>query len=184
MPKAKAAAERALFIDPDLAEAHTSLAFILYKFEWNWREAENHFRRAIQLNPSYAIAHHWFGEFLVLMGRFDEGIAELKEAARLDPLSLSIEADFARGLYCARRYDESITQAQRTLDLDPNFSNAYATLAYAYEQKRMYPEAVRADLQVLRLKNFTPRQDRVCSSVRFRRILRPSRQGGVRIPGD
>lgn len=158
MPKAKAAAERALSIDPDLAEAHTSLAFILYKFEWNWREAENHFRRAIQLNPSYAIAHHWFGEFLVLMGRFDEGMAELKEAERLDPLSLSIEADFARGLYRARRYDESITQAQRTLDLDPNFSNAYATLTYAYEQKRMYPEAIRADLQVLRLKDFTPVQ--------------------------
>ena len=103
MPKAKAAAERALSIDPDLAEAHTSLAFILYKFEWNWREAENHFRRAIQLNPSYAIAHHWFGEFLVLMGRFDEGIAELKAAQRLDPLSLSIEADLARGFYRARR---------------------------------------------------------------------------------
>jgi DNA-binding winged helix-turn-helix (wHTH) protein/TolB-like protein/tetratricopeptide (TPR) repeat protein len=158
MPKAKAAAERALSIDPDLAEAHTSLAFILYKFEWNWREAENHFRRAIQLNPSYAIAHHWFGEFLVLMGRFDEGMAELKEAERLDPLSLSIEADFARGLYRARRYDEAIAQAQRTLELDPNFSNAYATLTYAYEQKKMYPEAMRADLQVLRLKNFTPGQ--------------------------
>lgn len=94
----------------------------------------------------------------MLLGRFDEGIAELKEAERLDPLSLSIEADFARGLYRARRYDESITRAQRTLDLDPNFSNAYATLAYDYEQKKMYAEAIRADLQVLRLKNFTAGQ--------------------------
>lgn len=87
MPKAKAAAERALHIDESLAEAHTSLAFILYKFEWNWLEAENHFRRAVQLNPNYALAHHWFGECLGLMGRFDEGLAELKEAERLDPLS-------------------------------------------------------------------------------------------------
>jgi tetratricopeptide (TPR) repeat protein len=69
-----------------------------------------HFRRAIDLNPSYAIAHHWFGEFLILMTRFDEGMAELKEAERLDPLSLSIEAELARALYRARRYDESIAQ--------------------------------------------------------------------------
>jgi DNA-binding winged helix-turn-helix (wHTH) protein/TolB-like protein/Tfp pilus assembly protein PilF len=155
-PKAKDAAQKALAIDPDSAEAHTSLAFTLYKSELKWPDAENHFRRAIQLNPSYALAHHWFGEFLVLSGRFEEGLKELGEAARLDPLSLAIQSDLARSFYRARRYDESITQARRALELDPNFSNAYATLAYAYEQKKMYAESVQADLEVQRLANVPP----------------------------
>jgi tetratricopeptide (TPR) repeat protein len=149
--RAKSAAERALALDESSAEAHTSLAFILYKFEWNWLEAERHFRRALQLNPNYALAHHWFGEFLVLRGRPDEGVAELRQAESLDPLSLPIKNDLARALYRTRHYDEAIAGAQHVLELDPNFSNAYATLAYAYEQKRDYARAVEADLQVLRL---------------------------------
>lgn len=153
--KARQAAQRALALDPDLADSQASLAFITYKFDWNWREAESHFRRAIQLSPSYAIAHHWFGEFLVLVGRFDEGIAELREAERLDPLSLSIQADLARGLYRARRYDDSIAQAQRALELDATFSNAFAILTHDYEMKGMYPQAMDSDLQVLRLENYS-----------------------------
>jgi tetratricopeptide (TPR) repeat protein len=149
--KAKSAAERALALDETSAEAHTSLAFILYKFEWNWPEAEQHFRRAIQLNPTYSLAHHWFGEFLVLRGRPDEGLAELRKAKSLNPLSLPIENDLARGLYRTRHYDEAIAETNHVLELDPNFSNAYATLTYAYEQKRDYPRAVEADLQLLRL---------------------------------
>ena len=149
--RAKSAAERAVSLDESSAEAHTSLAFILYKFEWNWPEAEQHFRRALQLNPSYALAHHWFGEFLVLRGRADEGLAELRQAESLDPLSLPIKNDLARALYRTRHYDEAIAKAQQVLDLDPNFSNAYATLIYAYEQKHDYPRAVEADLQVLRI---------------------------------
>ncbi len=149
--EAKFAAERAVSLDESSAEAHTSLAFILYKFDWNWIEAEQHFRRALELNPNYALAHHWFGEFLVLRGQADEGLAELRQAESLDPLSLPIENDLARALYRTRHYDEAIVKAQRVLDLDPNFSNAYATLTYAYEQKRDYPRAVEADLQVLRL---------------------------------
>jgi tetratricopeptide (TPR) repeat protein len=149
--RAKSAAERALALDESSAEAHTSLAFILYKFEWNWPEAEQHFRRALQLSPSYALAHHWFGEFLVLRGRAVEGLAELRQAESLDPLSLPIKNDLARALYRTRHYDEAVTKAQQVLDLDSNFSNAYATLTYAYEQKRDYPQAVEADLQVLRI---------------------------------
>jgi tetratricopeptide (TPR) repeat protein len=149
--KAKSAAERAIALDESSAEAHTSLAFILYKFEWNGLEAERHFRRAVQLNPSYALAHHWFGEFLVLRGRPDEGLAELRQAESLEPLSLPIKNDLARALYRTRHYDEAIERAQHVIELDPNFSNAYATLAYAYEQKRDYPRAVEADLHVLRL---------------------------------
>ncbi len=150
---ARSAAERALALDESSAEAHTSLAFILYKFDWNWPEAERHFRRALQLDPNYALAHHWFGEFLVLRGRPDEGLAQLRQAESLDPLSMPIKNDLARALYRTRHYDEAIAEAQHVLDLDPNFSNAYATLTYAYEQKHDYPRAVDADLQVLRLAN-------------------------------
>lgn len=151
--EAKSAAEQAVTLDESSAEAHTSLAFVLYKFDWNWEEAELHFRRALQLNPAYGLAHHWFGEFLVLRGRPDEGIAQLRQAESLEPLSLPIKNDLARGLYRTRHYDEAIAKAQEVLELDPNFSNAYATLAYAYEQKHDYSRAVEADLQVLRLAN-------------------------------
>jgi tetratricopeptide (TPR) repeat protein len=148
---AKSAATHALALDDSSAEAHTSMAFVLYKFDWNWEEAERHFRRAVQLDPNYALAHHWFGEFLILRGRSDQGLSELRRAESLAPLSLPIKNDLARGLYRTRHYDEAITEAKHVLDLDPNFSNAYATLTYAYEQKHDYPRAVEADLQVLRL---------------------------------
>ena len=151
--EAKSAAERAVALNESSAEAHTSLAFVLYKFDWNWEEAELHFRRALQLNPAYALAHHWFGEFLVLRGHPDEGLAQLTQAESLEPLSLPIKNDLARGLYRTRHYDQAIAKAQQVLELDPNFSNAYATLAYAYEEKRDYPRAVEADLKVLRLAN-------------------------------
>jgi Tfp pilus assembly protein PilF len=156
--EAKSAAERALALDESSAEAHTSLAFVLYKFDWNWVEAERHFRRALQLNPAYALAHHWFGEFLVLRGRPDEGLAELRQAESLEPLSLPIKNDLARGLYRTRHYDEAIAKAGEVLELDPNFSNAYATLAYAYEQKRDYASAVENDLEVLRIANKSERE--------------------------
>jgi TolB-like protein/Flp pilus assembly protein TadD len=156
LPKAKAAAERALALDESLAEAHTSLAFILYKFEWNWLEAENHFRRALELNPNYSIGQHWFGECLALMGRFDEGLARLHEAERLDPLSLSIKNDLGRALYRARRYDEAIAQARKTLELAPDFRNAHWTIMYACEQQGRLAEAVEADLQALRLSKVAP----------------------------
>jgi Tfp pilus assembly protein PilF len=151
--EAKSAAEHALSLDESSAEAHTSLAFVLYKFDWNWEESESHFRRALQLNPAYALAHHWFGEFLILRGHPDEGLAQLTQAESLEPLSLPIKNDLARGLYRTRHYDRAIVKAQQVLDLDPNFSNAYATLAYAYEQKHDYRKAVEADLQVLRIAN-------------------------------
>jgi len=151
--QARSDAERALALDESSAEAYTSRAFILYKFEWNWSEAERYFRRALQLNPNYVLAHHWFGEFLVLRGLSDEGLAQLRQAESLDPFSLRIKSDLARALYRTRRYDETITEAKHLLELDPNYKNAYETLTYAYEQKHDYPQAIEADLQVLRLSN-------------------------------
>jgi tetratricopeptide (TPR) repeat protein len=123
----------------------------LYKFEWNWPEAERQFRRALELNPNYALAHHWFGEFLVLRGRPDEGLVHLHQALTLEPLSLSTRNDLARALYCTRRYDEAIREAQHVLNLDPTFSNSYETLTYAYEQKHDYAQAVNVSLQFARI---------------------------------
>jgi DNA-binding winged helix-turn-helix (wHTH) protein/TolB-like protein/Tfp pilus assembly protein PilF len=152
-PKAKAAAKQALALDETLAEAHTSLAFLLYKADWNWAESEKHFRRAIELNPNYALAHHWFGEFLGLRGRFDEGIAELNKASALDPLSLSIKSDLGRIYYRARNYDEAINLSRKTLELDPNFFNAWNTLTLAYEQKHLNDESISANLHSLKIGN-------------------------------
>ncbi|OYW06231.1 MAG: hypothetical protein B7X11_01205, partial [Acidobacteria bacterium 37-65-4] len=97
-PQAKLNAEKALELDPDSAEAHTAVAFLRYKFEWRWHDAETEFQRAIALDPRDALAHHWYGEFLSLMGRSTEGINELRRALGLDPLSLAIRADLAAAL--------------------------------------------------------------------------------------
>jgi Tfp pilus assembly protein PilF len=149
--QAKSAAEHALVLDPMSAEAHTSEAFVLYKFGWDWQASEDHFRRALQLNPNYPLVHHWFGESLILRGRTEEGLAELRRAEAIEPLSLPIKNELARGLYRSRQYDQAIVQAKHVIDLDPNFSNAYATLTYAFEQKHDYRQAVEADLQVMRI---------------------------------
>lgn len=104
---AKANAERALALDPGLAAAHTSFAFYQYKFEWKWAEAESGFRRAIAADPSYALAHHWYGEMIGLLGRFDEAIAELRRALALDTGSLPIISDLAAVLLRAGRLAEA-----------------------------------------------------------------------------
>lgn len=105
--RASASVERALAIDPNLAEAHTSRGFLRYKFEWRWREAEASFKRAIELDPSYALAHHWYGEMLGFMGRHDEAIASLRRAQALDPGSLAIQSDLVPPLLRAGRVAEA-----------------------------------------------------------------------------
>jgi serine/threonine protein kinase/tetratricopeptide (TPR) repeat protein len=139
---ARRAADRALAIDPRLAEAHTSLAYIRQFYEWDFPSAEREFRRAIELNPRYPTAHQWFAEYLTAMGRFDEAIAEIQLAAELDPLSLIVNSSQAYILYMARRYDESIEQCRRVLDMEPNFAEAVDYLKRAYDQKGMYRESV------------------------------------------
>jgi len=142
MPLAMDAARRALSIDDQLAEAHTSLAKIKLSYEWDWPESE--FKKAIQLNPGYATAHQWYGVYLSEMGRHDESIRERMTAQELDPLSLSITTGLGRALFWARRYDDSIQQLQSAMPKDPNYSDTYWSLGLAYEQKRMYPEAIAA----------------------------------------
>jgi TolB-like protein/DNA-binding winged helix-turn-helix (wHTH) protein/Flp pilus assembly protein TadD len=146
LPKAKAAAIKALELDGALGEAHNSLAFCLDGFDWDFDAAGKEFRRAIELNPSYATAHHWYAWHLSLLGRYDEAIAEMRKAENLDPLSLIINADLAELLVLAHSYDESIRQSRKTIEMDPNFALAHNQLAQAYLQKHMNDEAV-AELQ-------------------------------------
>jgi TolB-like protein/DNA-binding winged helix-turn-helix (wHTH) protein/Flp pilus assembly protein TadD len=141
-PKAKAAAIKALELDSTLGEAHNSLAFVLDGFDWDFDAAGKEFQRAIELNPGYATAHHWYAWHLSLLGRYDEAIAEMRKAENLDPLSLIINADLAELLVLAHSDDESIRQSRKTIEMDPNFALAHNQLAQAYLQKQMYDEAV------------------------------------------
>ena len=145
-PKAKAAAIHALELDTTLGEAHNSLAFVLDGFDWDLDAGGKEFQRAIELNPGYPTAHHWYAWHLSLLGRFDEAITEMRKAENLDPLSLIINADLAELLSLAHSYDDSIRQSLKIIEMDPNFALAHNQLAQAYLQKHMYAEAV-AELQ-------------------------------------
>jgi TolB-like protein/DNA-binding winged helix-turn-helix (wHTH) protein/Tfp pilus assembly protein PilF len=146
LPKAKAAAIKALELDSTLSEAHNSLAFCFDAFDWDLESAGKEFQRAIELNPGYATAHHWYAWHLSLLGRYDEAIEEMRKAKNLDPLSLIINADLAELLVIAHFYDESIIQSRKTIEMDPNFALAHNQLGQAYLQKHMNGEAV-AELQ-------------------------------------
>lgn len=142
MPKAKAAAQKALQIDDGLAEAHASLAYVSAVYDWNWATAEKEFHRAIDLNPNYAGAHEWYAEFLAARGRQNEALVEMKRARDADPLLVLMHAALAEALYYSRRYDEVIAQCQQTLELDPDYPLAHFHLGRAYMAKNMYPEAI------------------------------------------
>jgi tetratricopeptide (TPR) repeat protein len=142
MPKAKEMALAALKLDDSLADAHTSLAFAKMQYEWNFSEAEKEFKRAIDLDPNYSTAHHWYAYDLVAMGRMDDAVAEVKLARQTDPLSAIINTDVAEILYFARRYDEAQLQARATLEMDPNFAHAHRVLERIYDEKHMFPEAI------------------------------------------
>jgi TolB-like protein/Tfp pilus assembly protein PilF len=135
-PKAKAAAKKALELDDTLAEAHTSLAMALCLYDFDFSQAAREFQRAIELNPNYATARHWYGNItLAALGRFDDAIVEGKRAVELDPLSLINNADLGFDYFFARRYDEAIEQVRKTLEMDPGFYSAYLTLGQALEMK-------------------------------------------------
>jgi len=141
--KGKAAVEKALEIDNDLAEAHHALALLKWIYDWDWAGAEEEFKLAIELNPNYAQAHHRYAiSTWVVTGRFEEAIERIRLAHELDPLSLTINNNVAWIFYTARRYDEAIEQYQKTLDLDPNFVMARRELGAVYAQKSMFPEAI------------------------------------------
>lgn len=142
MQKARAAAKRALEIDETLAEAHTSMAIVNLNYDWKWDAAESEFKRAIQLNPSYAPAHILYGEYLAIMQRFDESLAEMKRALELDPLSPDINTLQGEPFYFAREYDRAIDQFKKAAEMAPDLWLAHYYLGLAYEQKGDSPRAV------------------------------------------
>ena len=144
MPRAKAAALKAIGLDGSLAEPHASLGAYYSGFAWNFQVAERELRKATELNPKYATAWHWTGIFLPIVGKNDEAIASARRAEELDPLSAIIASDTGWDLIVIRRYDEAIEQAKRTLIIDPNFFYAHYILGVAYDLKGMHAEAVTA----------------------------------------
>jgi TolB-like protein/DNA-binding winged helix-turn-helix (wHTH) protein/Flp pilus assembly protein TadD len=156
LPKAKSAAIKALELDSSLGEAHNSLAFCLDGFDWDFDAAGREFQRAIDLNPGYATAHHWYAWHLSLLGRYDDAIAEMRKAQNLDPLSLIVNADLAELLVLAHHYGESIVQSRKTIEMDANFPLAHIQLAQAYLQKNMNEEAVAELQKAIQLSGSTP----------------------------
>ncbi len=139
---AKRAALQAIAHDEQSAEAHTSLALITWLHDWDWAGAEHEFRRAIELNPNYVTAPHWYGLYLAEMGRFDEAVAAEQRALELDPLSLYVHADLGRVYYYARRYEQSLRQYRRASEMNPNFSTFYLESSFSYEQMGLYDELI------------------------------------------
>jgi tetratricopeptide (TPR) repeat protein len=143
VPKAKAAAARALELDPDLPEAHTVSAMIAATYDWDWPRAEAGFKRALELDPNVSITHYRYAwTYLSPMGRHDEAIAEMKIAMEKEPLYLIQGANYAAVLMYARRFDEAVEQAKKTYDLDPNFIGSINWLGHTYAAKGMYAEAL------------------------------------------
>lgn len=138
----KETAGRALELDDTLAEAHASLAYYIGAIEWDWPGAEKGFQRAIELNPGYATARHWYAYHLAAMGKLEGALAEIRRAQELDPLSLIIKTDIGHILYLARQFDEAIAQYRQVLEMDANFAVAHWRLGEAYTEKRMYREAI------------------------------------------
>ncbi len=144
MPKAEAAARKALALDETLAEAHSSLAAVLYRYHWDWEGADREFQRSLELDPNYAEGHRAYAIYLLTVRRHEEAVAEARRALELSPLSPVINVELAAALVRVGRYDEAIRQAQRTLEIDRKFFRAYATLALAYEGQGDRSKAVAA----------------------------------------
>ncbi len=142
MTQAKAAAIKAVQLDDSSSEAHASMGHILHNYDWDFEGAEREFKRAIELNPNYATAHHWYSHYLMQVGRTDESLAQGRLATELDPLSPFINQGLARQYYLSRQYDKAIALSQVVLQMDTTYLPARTQLALAYEQKGMLAEAV------------------------------------------
>jgi tetratricopeptide (TPR) repeat protein len=145
MSSARAAAVRSLELDPHLPEAHTALALVVQNYDWDWETAEREFRRALELNPNYATAHHWYAEHLAFRGRFDEARVEAERARQLDPLSLAIAVDTALIDYYSRRYDRAVSKLEVVLGMDSTFPRAHL-VRNAYVELGRFDDAL-ADIE-------------------------------------
>jgi Tfp pilus assembly protein PilF len=139
--KARASANRALELDPDLAEAHTALALIRFFFEWDWAGADAEFHRALELNPGSSAVHEEYGGFLTAMGRLDEGLARSREALRLDPLSVGPVHDMAINAWVRGDYEQTAAGFRRTIEIDPNWTWGYVKLARILAVQKKCEEA-------------------------------------------
>jgi TolB-like protein/DNA-binding winged helix-turn-helix (wHTH) protein/Flp pilus assembly protein TadD len=151
MNNARSIARKALELDPTMAEAHTSLAFVLMHYDWDFAAAEKEYLRAIDLNPNYPTAHQWYAINLAATGRMEAALAELRHAQELDPLSLIISADIGELLGFARRYEDAAAQLQSTLKMDPNFLLAHYDLVAIYQYQQKYAEAAEQAHKALEL---------------------------------
>ncbi|MGH9941385.1 MAG: winged helix-turn-helix domain-containing tetratricopeptide repeat protein [Pyrinomonadaceae bacterium] len=148
-PKARAAAVKALAIDPTLAEPHASLAEVLLFHDWDWKGAEREYKLAVEINPNYASAHHWYAWFLMMQGRFDEAYARIKQAQRVDPSSLALNTSLGLPFYFRQDYDRAIEQYRQTIDIDPDYNHAHYYLGAALAHKGALAEAL-AELHTYR----------------------------------
>jgi TolB-like protein/DNA-binding winged helix-turn-helix (wHTH) protein len=142
--QAEAAALKAVELDEQLAEAHAALAMARFRYDRNWRDVETEFKRAIELNPGYATAHHWFAHYLMAAGRLPEALAESNRAYDLNPIDPEMGVHLQWHFYYAHDYDQVIQQGRKALEIDPNLNEIHLYLGLAYEQKGMYQEAIAA----------------------------------------
>src|SRR5579864_7884375 len=155
-PKAKAAALKALQFDPDLGEAHTPLAAVLWLYDWQWPEAKKEFKRSLELNPAYPTANHWHAEYVMTMGRHAEAIAQMKNSQTLDPLSLIINVAIGWAHYTARRYDEALAQLKQAVELDPNYPVTYWILGLVHRTMGRNATAIAEGEKGVRLSGGSP----------------------------
>jgi serine/threonine protein kinase/tetratricopeptide (TPR) repeat protein len=155
-PKGKAAAMSALEIVPDLGEAHTDLAAVLWLHDWQWPEAQKEFQRSLELNPCYPTANHYYAECLMTMGRNAEALTRMKKSLELDPLSLIINVAIGWAYYHARHYDEAVAQLLRTVELDPNYPMTYWLLGLLYRKTARYDLAISAGEKGVNLSGGSP----------------------------
>lgn len=141
-PQAKDASMKALQIDPFLAEAHCNLGIAKFFHDWDWVGAERDFKRAIEINPNYHLAHEMYAHLLSNLGRHTEAVPEIDRALEIDPLSLIANAIKGQILYLAGQYDEAAAHLQRAIEVEPNFWISHLTLGKIYERRKMYPEAI------------------------------------------
>ena len=179
--KARAAVARALELDDRIAEAHTALADILTYEDWDWEGAEKEFKRAIELNPNYATAHHWYAFILMFMGRFEKSIEQIGQAQELDPLSLIINANMGLMRYYARRYDDAIGYYRRALEMDPNFGEIHWYLGMAYGQKGLFEETVQEMQKAATLSGGFPKH---LASLAHAYVLAGKKDDAVKIARD
>jgi TolB-like protein/Tfp pilus assembly protein PilF len=157
-PKVKAAALRAMEIDPALGEPHASLAVYLDSYERDHVQGESEFRKAIELSPNYSTSYHWWAETLVSWGRFDEGLATYKKALEIDPYSLAIGTDYGIALYYARQYDQSIDHFKKLIEMDPTYLRTYIYIARVYQTTGRFEEALNAHERRLVLEGSDPQE--------------------------